>query len=62
MELLISYLSDIQAEIERTDRMQADQSGSEFDNGSSCGVIEGRLATLKEVRLNILQILKEMSE
>lgn len=62
MQKLIIYLGDIQLAIEETDRTQADQSGSEFDNGSSCGAIEGRLSTLKEVRRNILQLLTEMSE
>ena len=62
MEQLIAYLSDIQSAIEKTDRWQADQSGSEFDNGASCGAIEGRLTALKEVRLHILQILRELSE
>lgn len=62
MKELINYLGDIQLLIEETDRTQADQSGSEFDNGSSCGAIEGKLSTLKEVRLHILQILTEMAQ
>jgi hypothetical protein len=62
MNHLINYLGDIQLLIEETDRTQADNSGSEFDNGSSCGAIEGKLSTLKEVRLHILQILTEMSQ
>lgn len=61
MKELINYLGDIQLLIEETDKAQADQSGSEFDNGASCGAIEGKLSILKEVRLHLLQILKEMS-
>ena len=57
MKRLINLLSDIQNQIEETDREQAAANSSEFDNGAACGVIEGRLSTLKTVRISILAIM-----
>ena len=61
MKRLINLLSDIQSQIEETGSQQAATSESDFDNGSACGVIEGRLSALKEVRSAIAQIIVEMT-
>lgn len=62
MKRLINLLSDIQQQIEETDKQQADANGTEFENGTACGVIEGKLSALRDIRHAITTIMVEMSE
>lgn len=60
MKLVIALLSDIQEEIERTNKQQPNGDTQELAD-MDCGVIEGRLGALKEFRNALIDVIKEQA-